>query len=615
MWVKDYHGKKMNKIYFLIYVFLYFCFIEIANSQTEKILNNFFNDNNDDNTNDENKHKKILKISKKRIKFTPTKGTENISQSFKYEYFNHTDIKNEINKYHSNSISYNERKAKLRSIQKELIDPCYLKGYYSNKTKIKGNGSYIKCFKHINDSLGNKFANMEDLSQNKTSILLGSDFKDIAELISKEKITINDFNYLASDICSANFAEIKKKYFYIAKIDNICFKMTYASVIFKKLFRDNEKILLIFSTNIKDISPEAENEIIMSNYFSFQSESIPSWILVLFVFMVLFFFANYYFKEHIIAFLKKTLYKNELIQLCVEEIYRLIKYRKEENYFNNEGNQRGETYVNNNTKSFTMKPRNLNVSNNIENIIKKEEIEKECKTKIIDLVRQQYKDFKKYHNDSIIQYSSLENEFDIVKTYKDNPTRNNTLAKNESFWNEEGLNHVINLTNNDEKKDILDTLINSLPVKNFLYTFLLRKIKDLCEREIFLSFSEFKIFFYGEVENEIQLKLVILETIEKRNELKSTQVFCLLQIFLAIILSILTNKIFSFITFHNNYINGIIIMFFSFLYITFLIIECLVLITLIDYGKYYYSNILTQPEKLFLEQDFSIDPNHNNELF
>ena len=161
----------------------------------------------------------------------------------------------------------------------------------------------------------------------------------------------------------------------------------------------------------------------------------------------------------------------------------------------------------------------------------------------------------------------------------------------------------------------IDTLINSLPVKNFLYTVLLKKIKDLCEREIFLSFSEFKLFFYGEAENEIQLKSVILETIEKRNELKSNKVFCLIQICLAIILSILTNKIFSYITFHNNYIQGIIIVVFSFLYMTLLIRECLVLITLIDYEKYYYSNILSQSEKLFLEQEFSVEPNLNNELF
>lgn len=549
----------------------------------------------------------------------------------------------------------NHKSNKLRQLAEnkfqEILNPCFLKGYYSNKTKIKGSGNYFECFKQFNNSLSSKFAEIEDLSQNKTSVLLGSDFKDIADIFASENTTIKNFNFFAEKICEKEYAEIKRKYFFIANVDNICFKLCYASVVFSKLFKNNEKIILIFSTNIKNISPEAENEIIMSNYFSFQAESIPPWILVLFVFLILLYFSNYFFKDQIISLIKKELYKNELIILCLKGIRKLIigKDDKQEEFAyrvlnTNATNNNNNKIVINNMHNNS---RILNASQNnpgIENCFRKEEVERECIANIIDLVREQDSEFQEYFDSRIFSKdnnftnnNNNNNLFTLVNEYpvksKESNRNNCNNNNNNSIYNnnnnnnnknqsssEEDLfyqkfNQEINLANSEEKKDVLDTLINSLPVKNFLYTVLLKKIKDLCEREIFLSFSEFKLFFYAEVENEIQLKLVILQTIEKRNQLKATKVFCLVQIFLAIILSILTNKIFSFITFHNNYIQGIIVVLFSFLYMTLLIMECLILITLIDYEKYYYSNILTQSEKLFLEQEFSVEPNHNNELF
>jgi len=351
----------------------------------------------------------------------------------------------------------------------------------------------------------------------------------------------------------------------------------------------------------------------MSNYFTFQVESIPPYIFVVFIITIFFFFANYFFKKEIILGLKKTLYKNELIELCFGDIFDALNNKDNENNDNNNKN--------NISRICNNKP-NLSNNNN-DNFIKEEEIENQCKKKLVDFLRFHFKDFKQFFINNnqylIVSNSSIKEKNTFLSNKEINIFLHNTFFndenKNQNLLREDNINQLFNLTNSNEKLDILDTLINSLPVKNFLYTVLLKKIKDLCEREIFISFSEFKVFFYGEVENEIQLKLVIIETIEKRNELKSTKVFCLLQILLAILLSILTNKIFSYVTFHNNYIQGIIIVIFSFLYMTLLIIECLVLISLIDYEKYFYSNILSQSEKLFLEQEFSEEPNYNNELF
>jgi hypothetical protein len=484
---------------------------------------------------------------------------------------------------------------KLRRLQ-VVHNPCFLSGYYNKITKMVGLGDYEKCYEQLDNTLGKKITPSEEL-KNKTSILLGSDFKDIADIIQKENIHMDEFVKKAIEICELPYETAKKNLSSVKNLDNICFKFTYAIVIFDYLFGKRKNILLIFSTNIKNISIQQENEILMSNYFTFNAEKIPAWIIIIFTLLILLFFINYFFKERLILYLKIKFYKNELIILCLEEIRENNKNKNKENL--------NSTRINYKIKnSFIERNRiaanqtYLREKNNL-----KDDIDFECKQKILNLVNEYKKNLEDFSSEE-----NIENGFG-------NYSMNQDISKNQSIFEEEKIELLINLTNNEEKMDILDSTINSLPVKNFLYTVLLKKIKDFCEREIFLSFSEFKIFFYSEVENEIQLKYVILDTIEKRNELKACKIFNLIQIFLSTVLSILTIKIFSYITFNNNYIEGTIIVIFSFLYMILLIFECLVFITLVDYEKYYYSNILTQSERMFLDQEFSVDPNHNNELF
>jgi len=614
-------------------------------------INNNKNNNDKNNNNDIHyfKFKESLSKSKRIIDSYNTNLKENLDLEI-HNQNPYLPLKKQSNKLRQMRLQGGQLRKLTNDVKdlkskSEITNPCFFKGFYSNKTKIKGRGSYLHCFKQFNSTLGSKFAEMEDFSKNKTSVLLGSDFKDIADIIATENTSILNFNLLAEKICAEEYAEIKRKYYYIANVDNICFKLCYASVVFSKLFKNNEKIILIFSTNIKNISTEAENEIIMSNYFSFQAESIPPWILVLFMILILFFFCNYFFKEQIISVIKKQFYKNELVIQCFRGIKKLMSGKDDKS--DEQGGNRVLNTNGNNNRTSRRGSFIVNISQNnaagFDNCLRKDEVERDCITGIIDIVTEEESEFKEYfdnkhylkgninnplsgnNNNNYNYINDYTNQFTLVNEYpvktkestknnnNNNNNKNQSLSEEEVFYQK--FNQEMNIANSEEKKDILDTLINSLPVKNFLYTVLLKKIKDLCEREIFLSFAEFKLFFYKEAENEIQLKLVILQTIEKRNSLKATKVFCLVQIIFAIILSVLTNKIFSFITFNNNYIQGIIIVLFSFLYMTLLIMECLILITLIDYEKYYYSNILTQSEKLFLEQEFSVEPNHNNELF
>ena len=153
---------------------------------------------------------------------------------------------NPSSKYKENILSANfdieNRKIKpinkLRSLQ-IIHNPCFLRGYYNNKTKMSGLGDYEKCYDQLHETLSNKFAPSDDL-KNKTSILLGSDFKDIADVIEKENIPLPEFIKNAIEICDLTYETAKTKYSSVKNLDNICFKFTYAIVIFEKLFGFNK---------------------------------------------------------------------------------------------------------------------------------------------------------------------------------------------------------------------------------------------------------------------------------------------------------------------------------------------------------------------------------------
>jgi hypothetical protein len=159
---------------------------------------------------------------------------------------------------------------------------------------------------------------------------------------------------------------------------------------------------------------------------------------------------------------------------------------------------------------------------------------------------------------------------------------------------------------------LLETTITSLPVQNYIFKNLLDEIKIFTQSEVFISLAEYKIFFFKMFKKYPGLRNKVYETINKRNNLKSSIVICILQILLAVILSIFTTKIISYLNIENQNYLRILLVVSSFIYMSVLILECLKLITFIDNMKYLYSNNLTNYDKKFLEEEYENYELNNN---
>jgi hypothetical protein len=689
-------------------------FSKNLNSNNYKLSSNSTNINNDSNNKDKNRINYNEKDNENEKDNYIIKDKNSI-KSNKTINFKLNNLYNSNNSISNTNIGKNKVFLnKNKNINKYPVkNPCLLKGFFEKNLKIIGSGNFQKCYEHLHKTQGKNLKNImsDEELKNKTSILLDSDFKEIADIIKLENIYLNDLTEKGNEICNLPYKDAIITYPLIKDVYKICFKFSNMILILRNLF-PNKNMLIIFSTNLnhKSISSEVENNFLMSNYLTFNIEKIPKWIIINYILLLIIFFLNYFFKSKIMNFLKMNLFPNEIILICLNEIKKKILMQSEKNRNDNNNNINN---TNNNIKinltdhndynkldtlngqkisyklynSFIKKNRedkktiNLKENSNSCSYLEKK-IEKknsEIKKNLKNIIYKYINYFNEYHlftkdycnnntnnNNNINRNESknifdenfkLEKEKEINKerekenshlnphlqnshsnlnhiSYscsnldKDKNKNKNKIKEREKennynnnihFFNEENIESYLNLTNSEEKMDILDTTINSIPVKNFLYTVLLDKINDFCEREIFLSFSEFKIFFYCEIENEIQLKYVIIDTIEKRNDIKAIKIFNILQIFLLIVSSFFILNIFSYITFHDNYIENCFIFIFSFFYILILISECLYFIRHIDKEKYYYSNVLTQSERNFLDQEFSNEScygyNHNKELF
>lgn len=162
------------------------------------------------------------------------------------------------------------------------------------------------------------------------------------------------------------------------------------------------------------------------------------------------------------------------------------------------------------------------------------------------------------------------------------------------------------LENNKIDLNLLDSTISSLPVKNYLITNCSADVKFFTEKDIFISRSDYKLFFYKMFKKYPGLRDKVNETLILRNQLKSSIILSILQISVIIILSVITTKI---IAYSNNYGNSVrcLLVFFSFLYMSLLILECLRLINFIDNRKYMSSDNLSNFDKKFLEEEYEGD--------
>jgi hypothetical protein len=152
---------------------------------------------------------------------------------------------------------------------------------------------------------------------------------------------------------------------------------------------------------------------------------------------------------------------------------------------------------------------------------------------------------------------------------------------------------------------LLDTTINTLPVKSFLLSNsqLKEQVKEFSKSTIYYSLFEYKKFFYEKVKNNHKLREKVNETLIMRNRINISIVISTFQIVIIIVLSILTNKIIAYLNLDNTkslYTMAL----FSLVYMSVLIIECLKLISSIDNKRYLVSENLTSYDKKFLDEEY-----------
>jgi hypothetical protein len=151
---------------------------------------------------------------------------------------------------------------------------------------------------------------------------------------------------------------------------------------------------------------------------------------------------------------------------------------------------------------------------------------------------------------------------------------------------------------------LIDSTITALPVKNYMFSSLKSEIRLYSQKEIFISYNDYKLFFYQMFKKYPGLQEIVNKTLIQRNQFKAQIIISIFLIVISIILSILTNKVIAHLNFDVNSKKSIIMVFFSILYMSILIFEFLNLISNIDNKKFLSSRILTPYEKKFLEEEF-----------
>jgi hypothetical protein len=181
----------------------------------------------------------------------------------------------------------------------------------------------------------------------------------------------------------------------------------------------------------------------------------------------------------------------------------------------------------------------------------------------------------------------------------------------ESFTDYIGVQYFL-IQLNKAKIDykIVDTLINSVPVKNFVFTNkkTIREIKMFSQKEIFINFTDYKQFFNKLINQNEELFNVLNLTLEKRAKLSASIYLTMIFIFILLILFFVVWKIYNFIiiTKSGGTFIFLIYIFGSYLLIL-ILIQFLKLISHIDTIKYLSSQILSNRDRTFLEEEASED--------
>ena len=160
------------------------------------------------------------------------------------------------------------------------------------------------------------------------------------------------------------------------------------------------------------------------------------------------------------------------------------------------------------------------------------------------------------------------------------------------------LREVYSPSNPDYK--LLDSVLNSLAVKNYTYSRFLNEIKLFSQKEIFLSFVEYRHFFYHLVRKHPELADVVNDALRKRNQIKACNVLTFIQILLLLSLGYCFNMILTSVNMENNEANKMLFTLFFIGFCILLSIHFLKLIVNLDMAKYYTSEIITNDEKKYV---------------
>ena len=168
------------------------------------------------------------------------------------------------------------------------------------------------------------------------------------------------------------------------------------------------------------------------------------------------------------------------------------------------------------------------------------------------------------------------------------------------------LVRYINLNKKQELEDNnknIDSLINSLPVKNYIFSKLFKEVETLLRREQMLTFKDYRNLVCKLKESDIGLNNIMKKTIIQRNELKVKSFISVLLIILTIIASVLTNKIVCYIVQSTKKNYNFLLIICSLFFMSFLIFQFLQLISQIEVQRYLNSDQNSHAEVKLLEED------------
>jgi hypothetical protein len=151
---------------------------------------------------------------------------------------------------------------------------------------------------------------------------------------------------------------------------------------------------------------------------------------------------------------------------------------------------------------------------------------------------------------------------------------------------------------NNKHSNMIESVIRTLPIKNFLFIKYKKQIKSYFKRDTSYSLIDFVAFFYELLNTNTELLEKINSILKIKVSIEVNITISTIQIIICFFLSILTNKTITYLDTFSN----ILFLLFSFLYMTVASLETVNLVKYYNDRKYYNSDIIS-----FDDREFVID--------